>query len=136
MKKRKTKLLRHEWTEQYVTLKGTRLAMHKDRREVDRTLEYVDIDDYAIACAGLASTGKLNAALKAMSIRKDKGMTKEDIAAFSFQLVPQGDFKTSRLHKRESAVAAAAAAAATAAAAAGVCTRGPRRVEGAGVGMG
>lgn len=107
MKKRKTKLLRHEWQEQYVTLKGTRLAMHKDRREVDRTLEYVDIDDYAIACAGLASTSKLNAAFKAMSIRKDKGMTKEDIAAFSFQLVPQTDMKGAngvRLHKRESAL--------------------------------
>lgn len=110
MKKRKTKMLRHEWQEQYVTLKGTRLAMHKDRRAVDRTLEYVDVDDYAIACAGLASTSKLNAALKAMSIRKDKGMTKEDIAAFSFQLVPQGDAARSglagagsRLRKRESA---------------------------------
>lgn len=90
MKKRKTKMLRHEWHEQYVTLKGTRLAMHKDRRQVDRTLEYVDIDDYAIACAGLASTSKLNAAFKAMSIRKDKGVSKEDIAAFSFQLIPQG----------------------------------------------
>lgn len=112
MKKRKTKMLRHEWHEQYVTLKGTRLAMHKDRREVDRTLEYVDIDDYAIACSSLASTSKLNAAFKAMNIRKDKGMTKEDIAAFSFQLIPQGDMKPGvssagiggRLKKRESAL--------------------------------
>ncbi|KAF3764792.1 hypothetical protein M406DRAFT_91190 [Cryphonectria parasitica EP155] len=108
MKKRKTKMLRHEWHEQYVTLKGTRLAVHKDRREVDRTLEYIDIDDYAIACAGLASTSKLNAAFKAMSIRKDKGMTKEDIAAFSFQLIPQGDMKGGvggvRLRKRESSL--------------------------------
>lgn len=111
MKKRKTKMLRHEWHEQYVTLKGTRLAMHKDRREVDRTLEYVDIDDYAIACSGLASTSKLNAAFKAMSIRKDKGMTKEDIAAFSFQLIPQNEMKPGgaaafggRLKKRESAM--------------------------------
>lgn len=105
MKKRKTKMLRHEWQEQYVTLKGTRLAMHKDKRELDRTLEYVDIDDYAIACAGLASTSKLNAAFKAMSIRKDKGMTKEDIAAFSFQLVPQADTRSHlRLRKRDSAI--------------------------------
>lgn len=106
MKKRKTKMLRHEWQEQYVTLKGTRLAMHKDRREVDRTLEYVDIDDYAIACAGLASTSKLNAAFKAMSIRKDKGISKEDIAAFSFQLIPgKADMKSGsgvRIRKRES----------------------------------
>lgn len=114
MKKRKTRMLRHEWHEQYVTLKGTRLAMHKDRRAVDRTLEYVDVDDYAIACAGLASTSKLNAALRAMNIRRDKGMTKEDIAAFSFQLIPQGDIKhpgssgsaAARLRKRESGGAA------------------------------
>lgn len=105
MKKRKTKMLRHEWHEQYVTLKGTRLAMHKDRREVDRTLEYVDIDDYAIACSSLASTSKLNAAFKAMNLRKDKGMTKEDIAAFSFQLIPQNDMKgMGRLKKRESSL--------------------------------
>lgn len=110
MKKRKTKMLRHEWHEQYVTLKGTRLAMHKGRRQVDRTLEYVDIDDYAIACAGLASTSKLNAAFKAMNLRKDKGMSKEDIAAFSFQLIPQNEFKApgvglgGRFKKRESAL--------------------------------
>lgn len=132
MKKRKTKLLRHEWHEQYVTLKGTRLAMHKDRRAVDRTLEYVDIDDYAIACSSLASTSKLNAAFKAMNLRRDRGagagagggMSKEDIAAFSFQLIPQNDmqrlgavgagvaasFATAaggRLRKRESALAGA-----------------------------
>lgn len=107
MKKRKTKMLRHEWHEQYVTLKGTRMAMHKDRREVDRTLEYIDVDDYAIACSSLASTSKLNAAFKAMSIRKDKGMTKEDIAAFSFQLIPQADMKGGvKLRKRESSLAA------------------------------
>ncbi|ROW17993.1 hypothetical protein VPNG_00235 [Cytospora leucostoma] len=90
MRKRKLRMLRHEWHEHYVTLRGTRLAMHKDHTEADRTLEYVDIDDYAIACSGLASTSKLNAAFKAMSIRKDKGMTRDDIAAFSFQLIPQG----------------------------------------------
>ena len=107
MRKRKLKMLRHEWHEHYVTLKGTRLAMHKDHREIDRTLEYIDIDDYAIACSSLASTSKLNAAFKAMSIRKDRGMTKDDIAAFSFQLIPQGEMKGgpgSKLKKRESAM--------------------------------
>ncbi|ROW11234.1 hypothetical protein VMCG_01322 [Cytospora schulzeri] len=108
MRKRKLKMLRHEWHEHYVTLKGTRLAMHKDHHEVDRTLEYVDIDDYAIACSSLASTSKLNAAFKAMNIRKDKGMTKDDIAAFSFQLIPQGELKGGssglKLRKRESSL--------------------------------
>lgn len=108
MRKRKLRMLRHEWHEHYVTLKGTRLAMHKDHHEVDRTLEYVDIDDYAIACSSLASTSKLNAAFKAMNIRKDKGgMSKDDIAAFSFQLIPQGEMKGSsgaRARKRESSL--------------------------------
>ncbi|KUI62862.1 Protein pob1 [Cytospora mali] len=111
MRKRKLKMLRHEWHEHFVTLKGTRLAMHKDHHEIDRTLEYIDIDDYAIACSSLASTSKLNAAFKAMNIRKDKGMTKDDIAAFSFQLIPQGDMKGSsglKLRKRESSLSGAA----------------------------
>jgi len=111
MKKRKTKMLRHEWHEHYFTLRGTRLAMHKDPTQTNRTLEYIDVDDYAIACSSLASTSKLNAALKAMSIRssssgsgsKDRG-AKGDIAAFSFQLIPQDQKGGVKLRKRESAV--------------------------------
>ncbi|KAK6205793.1 DNA-binding transcriptional regulator ume6 [Pestalotiopsis sp. IQ-011] len=107
VRKRKTKMLRHEWHDQYATLKGTRLAIHKDAVTRDRTLEYVDIDDYAIACSTLASGGKLNAAFKAMSIsRADKngaGNKDDPVAAFSFQLIPQGrDAFGARLKKRES----------------------------------
>ena len=88
MKKRKTKMLRHEWQEHYFTLRGTRLAMHKDVKATNRTLEYVDIDDYAIACSSLASGKKLNSAFKAMSLRRGSSGSKDDIAAFSFQLIP------------------------------------------------
>ena len=102
MKKRKTKMLRHEWHEHYFTLKGTRLAMHKDARQIGRTLEYIDIDDYAIACSSLASS-KLNAAFKAMSIRKDKHAA-GDVAAFAFQLIPQDSKGGVKLRKRESAL--------------------------------
>jgi len=102
MKKRKTKLLRHEWHDHYFTLKGTRLAMHKDARAIDRTLEYIDIDDYAIACSSLASS-KLNSAFKAMNIRR--GNDKEDIAAFAFQLIPQDGKGGVKLRKRESTLA-------------------------------
>lgn len=124
MRKRKLRMLRHEWHEHYVTLRGTRLAVHEDHTaEAGRTLEYVDIDDYAIACSSLASTSKLNAALKAMSIRRDKGAgsrgpagARGDLAAFSFQLIPQGDMRPGeqqphaakggglRLKRRESAL--------------------------------
>lgn len=100
MKKRKTHFLRHEWQDGYFTLKGSRLAMHKDAQDVDRTLEYVDIDDYAIACSSYASQSKLSAALKTMHIRQGKG-GKADVAAFAFQLVPQ-DKQGPKLKKRES----------------------------------
>ncbi|KAI0506108.1 hypothetical protein F5B22DRAFT_478911 [Xylaria bambusicola] len=111
VKKRKTRMLRHEWHDQYAVLKGTRLALHKDADDRDRTLEYIDIDDYAIACSSLSTTSKLNAAFKAMSItrghKKSSSTTSDDIAAFSFQLIPQdpeGGKRgvTSLLRKRES----------------------------------
>ncbi|KAI0914719.1 hypothetical protein F4823DRAFT_557665 [Ustulina deusta] len=111
VKKRKTRMLRHEWHDQFAVLKGTRLALHKDADNRDRTLEYIDIDDYAIACSSLSTTSKLNAAFKAMSItrghKKSSSTSSDDIAAFSFQLVPQepeGGKRgvASRLRKRES----------------------------------
>jgi hypothetical protein len=100
MKKRKTRMLRHEWHEHHFTLKGTHLAMHKDERALE-TLEAIDIDDYAIACSSLASGSKLNAAFKAMNIKL--GKEKDDVAAFSFQLIPAAIEKGQRLKKnRES----------------------------------
>jgi hypothetical protein len=104
MKKRKTKMLRHEWHEHHFTLKGTRLAMHKDARALE-TLEYIDVDDYAIACSSLASGSKLNAAFKAMNI--SRGKDKKDEAAFSFQLIPAAIEKGVRLRKRESTMVSA-----------------------------
>ena len=101
MKKRKTRLLRHEWQDGYFTLKGTRLNMHKDVAEISRTLEYVDIDDYAIACPSLASTSKLSAALKAMRVSHHREKS-DPIAAFSFQLIPQDKEAGARLRKRDS----------------------------------
>ncbi|KAI1420602.1 hypothetical protein F5Y12DRAFT_788119 [Xylaria sp. FL1777] len=115
VKKRKTRMLRHEWHDQYAVLKGTRLALHKDAANRDRTLECIDIDDYAIACSSLSTTSKLNAAFKAMSItrghkKSSSAASSDDVAAFSFQLIPQepeGSKRgvggvASRLRKRES----------------------------------
>lgn len=99
MKKRKTRMLRHEWHEHHFTLKGTRLSMHKDARALE-TLEYIDVDDYAIACSSLASGSKLNAAFKAMNISLgDK--SKKDEAAFAFQLIPAAIDKGQKLRKRD-----------------------------------
>ena len=97
-------MLRHEWHEHHFTLKGTRLSMHKDARALE-TLEYIDVDDYAIACSSLASGSKLNAAFKAMNISRGN-KDKKDEAAFAFQLIPAPIDKAVRLRKRESAMAA------------------------------
>lgn len=110
MKKRRTRLLRHEWQDGYFTLKGTRLNMHKDVAAMDRTLEYIDIDDYAIACSNLATTSKLSAAFKAVSISHSREKS-DPVAAFSFQLIPQ-DKNAARLRKRESSMSGAGSASA------------------------
>jgi len=107
MKKRKAKILRHEWQDGYFTLKGTRLNMHKDAQQIDRTLEYVDIDDYAIACSSLASSSKLSAALKAVSLHSRE--KSDPVGAFQFQLIPQ-DKNGARLRKRDSALPTQASA--------------------------
>ena len=90
MKKRKTKILRHEWHENHFRLNGTRLAMHRDEK-VEDALEYIDVDEYAVACSSLASN-KLNAAFKSLkfSSKKKDG---NDPSAFSFQLVPAAEKK-------------------------------------------
>ena len=87
MKKRKTKMLRHEWQENHFRLDGTRLAMHKDDRTRD-PMESIDVDDYAVACSSLNSS-KINAAFKSLKL---SGKKKDgDAAAFAFQLVPTAD---------------------------------------------
>ncbi len=149
MRKRKTKMLRHEWHEHFFTLRGTRLTMHKDAASssaMNKTLEYIDIDDYAIACGGAASGGKLGAAFKAMHIRRgsDEAKAKGDVAAFSFQLIPQDAKGGVKLRKRESMLPASLATVAAAAAAtssASVATGGakdvlPPPIEGAANGTG
>ena len=90
MKKRKTKMLRHEWHENHFRLNGTRLAMHRDEK-VEDALEYIDVDEYAVACSSLASN-KLNAAFKSLKLssKKKEG---NDSSAFSFQLVPAAEKK-------------------------------------------
>jgi hypothetical protein len=93
MKKRKTKFLRHEWQDGFFTLRGTRLAMHptdSQAHDARRTLEYIDVDDYAIACSNVASSSKLRAAFRAVQIAHSKG-SKDDAGAFSFQLIPARD---------------------------------------------
>ncbi len=89
MRKRKTKMLRHEWHENHFRLNGTRLAMHRDSKDLT-SLESIDVDEYAVACSTLASN-KLGAAFKSLKLG---GKKKEvDATAFAFQLVPAAEKK-------------------------------------------
>ena len=72
MRKRKTRLLRHEWTPAHFRLTGTQLAMHRDEHPSSTALSTIDVDDYAVACSAIAS-GKLAAKLKALKITGSGG---------------------------------------------------------------
>ena len=90
MKKRKTKMLRHEWHDNYFRLNGTRLAMHRDSKAME-ALDLIDVDEYAVACSSLASN-KLNAAFKSLKLNSKK--KEGDASAFEFQLVPAAEKKS------------------------------------------
>ena len=87
MKKRKTKMLRHEWQENHFRLNGTCLAMHRDEKAVE-AIEYIDVDDYAVAIS--ANNSKLNSAFKRLHINGKKAL---EPGAFAFQLTPAADKK-------------------------------------------
>lgn len=90
MRKRKTKLLRHEWNDAHFRLKGTQLGMHGDAKLETKARETIDVDGYAVACSSVTSQGKLRAGLKAFALKSpEKAKEGTEMAAFSFQLVPQ-----------------------------------------------
>lgn len=89
MKKRKTRLLRHDWEDHHFTLKGTQLAMFPDEEASHRdskALEYIDVDDYAVACSSFASNSKLTAAFKKTVLKRKESA--QGGAAFAFSLIP------------------------------------------------
>ena len=92
MKKRTTKMLRHQWNDNHFRLKGTTLAMHRDSKTLD-ALECIDVDEYAVACSSIASN-KVNTAFKALKLSSNKKKAAEnDASAFTFQLVPAAEKK-------------------------------------------
>lgn len=96
MKKRRTKLLRHEWQDHHFRLHGTTLAMHPDELPSSSALQTIDVDQYAVACSSLASN-KLSAKLRALRLTSGQKDKHGIPAAFEFQLVPtdpgKGEFK-------------------------------------------
>lgn len=91
MKRRKTKLLRHEWQDSHCRLRGTQLAMHESARLSSTVKDTIDVEDYAVACSSVASTSKLNAAMKAFHIKNTSNNAKVDATSFAFQLIPSKD---------------------------------------------
>jgi SAM domain (Sterile alpha motif)/PH domain len=106
MKKRKTKLLRHEWNDHHFRLHGNNLAMHADDHPASNPLDTLNIDDYAVACSSLASN-KLSAKLKAFKISQDKNKHSHVDAPFSFQLVPTIEGSEREMGKLQKAMAGA-----------------------------
>jgi len=99
MKKRRTRLLRHEWQDQHFRLQGTTLAMHPNELPSSSAFQTIDVDDYAVACSSLASN-KLSAKLRALKLSSGTHQQKDKNGvpmAFEFQLVPtapgKGDIK-------------------------------------------
>jgi hypothetical protein len=95
MKKRKTKLLRHEWHEHHFRLnKQAQLTMHRNDLPASSPMDTLNIDDYAVACSSIASS-KLSAKFKSFKIQNTASKEAAEQAkadAFSFQLVPtKGD---------------------------------------------
>lgn len=89
MRKRRTKLLRHEWQDAHFRLRGTQLAMHNSARLSSAALDTINVDDYAVACSTAPSSCKLSAAFKTLAIKDSNNASKgADPAPFAFQLVP------------------------------------------------
>ncbi|KAI5251718.1 hypothetical protein E4T42_04072 [Aureobasidium subglaciale] len=97
MKKRKTKLLRHEWQNAHFRLHGTQLAVHENNRLSALMLDSIDVDKYSVACTSLPSNNKITAALKNFKLG-DKKKDGDSTAAFSFQLVPSGSDRVKLAH--------------------------------------
>jgi hypothetical protein len=91
MKKRRTKMLRHEWQDAHFRLQGTHLAMHESARLSSAAMDTINVEDYAVACSSVASNNKFSAAMKAFHIKNADAAKKDDPTAFAFQLVPSKD---------------------------------------------
>jgi hypothetical protein len=94
VKKRRTRILRHEWQDSHFRLNGTTLAMHPNELPSSSALKTIDVDDYTVGCSSVASN-KLAAKFRALKITSGHhGKDKNGLpTAFEFQLVPTGHGK-------------------------------------------
>ncbi|KAL1304855.1 hypothetical protein AAFC00_003779 [Neodothiora populina] len=103
MKKRKTKLLRHDWYDAHFRLHGTVLDMHENARLSAALMETIDVDEYSVTVSNIASNSKLSSALKNLKLSDKKKETRGSHGgAFAFQLIPgdkdRAKFATGKTH--------------------------------------
>jgi hypothetical protein len=98
MRKRKTnKFFIPEWHPAFYKLEGTELTEHRNEQE-DTPLDYIDVDDYAVACSSLASGSKLSAAFKKRILKRKDNVAQE--SAFAFSLVPAAEGSTTGVDRK------------------------------------
>lgn len=93
-KRRTTKMLRHEWSDNYFSLNGTRLFMLENDLPTAKAIEHIDVDDYAVHAYSVAASSKLSAAFKKSILGSDYVSSSQP--SFAFSLIPDADKSNTR----------------------------------------
>jgi hypothetical protein len=90
MRKRKTtRMLRHEWQDNYCTLIGNKLTLHDTHYATANVLEDIDVDEYTLHAYTQASSSKLGAAFKKSLLGQSKSPANDQ--TFAFSLIPESE---------------------------------------------
>ena len=99
MRKRKTtRMLRHEWQDNYCTLIDGRLTMHDTHYATANMLEDLDVDEYTLHASTQASSSKLSAAFKKSLLGQGKSPAGEQ--SFAFSLIPDNEKANKKLFEK------------------------------------
>ncbi|KAH0842371.1 hypothetical protein AYO21_00015 [Fonsecaea monophora] len=99
MRKRKTtRMLRHEWQDNYCTLVGHKLTMHDTHYANATALEDIDVDEYTLHAYAQASGSKLSAAFKKSLLGQGKVPAGEH--SFAFSLIPDSEKVNRRIFEK------------------------------------
>ena len=99
MRKRKTtRILRHEWQDNYCTLVEGKLTMHDTHYANANALEGIDVDEYTLHAYAQASSSKLSAAFKKSLLGQGKSPAGEQ--SFAFSLIPDSEKANRKLFEK------------------------------------
>jgi len=102
MRKRKTtRMLRHEWQDNYCTLVGNKLTMHETHYANATPMEKIDVDEYTLHASSQASSSKLSAAFKKSLLGQGKMLTGEQ--SFAFSLIPDSEKSNKKIFDKTKA---------------------------------